>query len=138
LGVEVAGLEPTNAQLAKGAVRGAGRLASGDARGALAEVAGGLAAPIGDGRDHGMVPIVCTQKGAIVSGAPQANAAIPVGVLGNAVRGLRSADGGKTWKALHPFPHFGVVGYHLTALGNGWVVLTSIVYGVGKDGEWAC
>jgi hypothetical protein len=33
-------------QVARGAVRGAGRLAKGDGRGALVEVAGGLAAPV--------------------------------------------------------------------------------------------
>ena len=34
-------------------------------------------------------------------------------------------------------PHFGVAGYDLTVLRNGWIALTSIVYGVGQDGEWA-
>src|SRR5262249_51490925 len=82
---------------------------------------GGRVLPFGDGRNHGMVPMVRTRTGALVSGAPQANAPVPVGVPGRAVRGLRSADGGKTWQALHAFPHFGVAGYDLTALGNGWV-----------------
>jgi predicted acyl esterase len=97
----------------------------------------GKVAPFGDGRNHGMVPIVRTRKGTLVSGAPQADAAVPVGVPRDLVRGLRSTDGGKTWEALHALPHFGLAGYDLTALDNGWVVLTSIVYGVGKDGEWS-
>jgi hypothetical protein len=42
----VAGGVSAGAQVARGAVRGAGRLAWGDGRGALAEVAGGLAAPV--------------------------------------------------------------------------------------------
>jgi predicted acyl esterase len=91
----------------------------------------------GDGRNHGMVPIVRTVKGTIVSGAPQADASVPLGSPRDLVGGLRSTDGGKTWEALHALPHFGVAGYDLTPLSNGWVVLTSIVYGVGEDGEWA-
>lgn len=93
--------------------------------------------PFGDGRNHGMVPIVRTRKGTIISGAPQANAPVPVGKPGETVRGLRSTDGGKTWTALHAFPYFGVAGYDLTVLDNDWIVLTSIVYGVGHDGEWS-
>ena len=92
----------------------------------------------GDGRNHGMVPIVRTSKGTIISGAPQADApAGLVGPPGKTVRGLRSTDGGKTWQALHALPYFGVAGYDLTVLENGWIVLTSIVYGVGRDGEWS-
>jgi predicted acyl esterase len=97
----------------------------------------GKVTPFGDGRNHGMVPIVRTPKGSIISGAPQADAGVPAGPPRDLVRGLRSTDGGKSWEALHALPHFGVAGYDLTALGNGWVVLTSIVYGVGEDGEWA-
>ena len=92
---------------------------------------------LSDGRNHGMVPIVRTQKGTIVSGAPQADSPVPVGPPGETVRGLRSTDGGKTWQALHALPYFGVAGYDLTVLRNGWIVLTSIVYGVGRDGEWS-
>ena len=91
----------------------------------------------GDGRNHGMVPIVRTSKGTIISGAPQADSPVPVGRPGKTVRGLRSTDGGKTWQALHALPYFGVAGYDLTVLENGWIVLTSIVYGVGSDGEWS-
>ena len=93
--------------------------------------------PFGDGRNHGMVPMVKTPTGTLISGAPEANAKVPVGVPGTIVRGLRSTDGGQTWDALHAFPYFGVAGYDLTVLNNGWIVLTSIVYGVGRDGEWS-
>ncbi|MGE5193801.1 MAG: exo-alpha-sialidase, partial [Deltaproteobacteria bacterium] len=93
--------------------------------------------PFGDGRNHGMVPIVKTSRGTLISGAPVANATLPVSVPREIVRGLRSIDGGKTWQALHAFPTFGVAGYDLTVLAEDWIVLTSIVYGVGQDGEWA-
>ena len=90
----------------------------------------------GDGRNHGMVPMVRTAKGTLISGAPQGNAPVPVGKPGNQVRGMRSTNGGKTWNPLHAFPHFGVAGYDLTVLHNGWIVLTAIIYGFGQDGEW--
>jgi hypothetical protein len=84
-----------------------------------------------------MVPIVRTAEGTLISGAPQAEAPVPVGQPGNMVDGLRSTDDGKTWTALGVFPHFGVAGYDLTLLTNGWAVLTYIVYGVGVDGEFS-
>ncbi len=93
--------------------------------------------PFGDGRNHGMVPMVRTPRGTLVSGAPQAHAPVPIGVPGNMVRGLRSTDGGRTWEALGVFPPFGVAGYDLTVLTNGWIALTYIVYGVGQDGEFS-
>ncbi len=93
--------------------------------------------PFGDGRNHGMVPIVRTPADTLISGAPQAQAPVPVGVPGDTVDGLRSTDGGHTWQPLGVFPHFGVAGSDLTLLTNGWVVLTYIVYGVGTDGEWS-
>jgi hypothetical protein len=93
--------------------------------------------PFGDVRNHGMVPIVKTSRGTLISGAPVANATVPVHVPRDIVRGLRSTDGGKTWQALHAFPTFGVAGYDLSVLSNDWIVLTAIVYGVGQDGEWA-
>ena len=80
--------------------------------------------PFADGRNHGMVPIVSTPSGAIVSGAPQAEAPVPVGQPGHTVRGLRSADGGQTWEALGVFPHFGVAGYDLIALADGRLLFT--------------
>jgi len=97
----------------------------------------GKVTPFSDGRNHGMVPIVSTPRGTFISGAPQADSPVPVGVPGQMVRGLRSTDRGKTWMALNAFPRFGVAGYDLTVLSNGWIVLTSIVYGVGVDGEWS-
>ncbi len=93
--------------------------------------------PFGDTRNHGMVPIVRTSTGTLISGAPQTVAPVPVGQPGDMVRGLRSTDAGATWQALHAFPHFGVAGYDLTVLTNGWVVFTAILYGVGVDGEFA-
>ena len=93
--------------------------------------------PFGDRRNHGLVPIVRTANGTLISGAPQAEAPVPVGVPGNMVRGLRSTDGGATWQALNAFPHFGTAGYDLVVLDNGWIALTYIVYGVGRDGEFS-
>jgi hypothetical protein len=91
----------------------------------------------GDGRDHGMVPIVRTPSGALVSGAPIAQATLPVSTPVEIVRGLRSTDQGRTWQPLHALPTFGVAGYDLIVLKNGWLALTSIIYGIGQDGEWA-
>jgi hypothetical protein len=93
--------------------------------------------PFGDGRNHGMVPLVRTPAGTLISGAPVANSGVPTVLPQDAVKGLRSTDGGRTWSPLHAFSYFGVAGYDLTVLSNGWVVFTSIVYGVGQDGEWA-
>lgn len=93
--------------------------------------------PFGDGRNHGMIPLVQTSSGTLISGAPQSNAPVPVGKPGEMVSGLRSKDEGKSWQALHSLPYFGVAGYDLTALDKGPVVLTSILYGVGRDSEWA-
>tara|TARA_R110002095_G_scaffold127358_2_gene110426 strand:+ start:420 stop:1502 length:1083 start_codon:yes stop_codon:yes gene_type:complete len=90
-----------------------------------------------DGRNHGMVPLVQTARGTFISGAPQAGSPVPAGKPGQMVYGLRSIDQGKSWTALHNFPYFGVAGYDLTALKNGTLVLTSILYGVGRDDEWA-
>ena len=93
--------------------------------------------PFGDERRHGLVPIVKTRQGTFLSGAPVASAGMPISTPVNPVRGLRSVDQGRTWQALHALPTFGVAGYDLTVLQNGWIVLTSIVYGIGQDGEWA-
>jgi hypothetical protein len=103
----------------------------------LYDVAADAMSVFGDGRNHGMVPIVRTRSGTLVSGAPQASAPVPVGVPGDMVGGLRSADGGQTWRALDTFPHFGVAGYDLTVLTNDWIALTYIVYGCGVDGEFS-
>jgi hypothetical protein len=88
----------------------------------------GKLTPFGDGRDHGMVPIVRTLKGTLVSGAPYERRGALAGKPGKLVRGLRSTDGGLTWQALNVFPPFGVAGYDLTPLADGRVVLTSIIY----------
>ncbi len=90
----------------------------------------------GDGRNHGMVPIIATPGGAILSGAPQADSQVPAGPPVKMVRGLRSSDGGKSWQALQTFPYFGVAGYDLLALADGRIVLSNIEYGVGRDDEW--
>lgn len=67
-------------------------------------VESGKATPFGDGKNHGMVPIVRTPKGTLISGA-----------------GRRSTDHGKTWKQVKPFP---TMAYHtdMIALKNGLVV----------------
>ena len=101
------------------------------------DVAANRITPFGDGRNHGMVPIVKSPKGTLISGAPVANSTEPIVLPRDIVRGLRSTDGGQTWKPLHAFPTFGVAGYDLTVRKNGDIVLTSIVYGIGQDGEWA-
>ncbi len=93
--------------------------------------------PFGDGRNHGLVPLVRTPAGTFISGAPVANSTVPITLPHDIVRGLRSTDQGSTWQPLEVLPTFGVAGYDLTVLANGWVVLTSIVYGIGQDGEWA-
>jgi hypothetical protein len=103
----------------------------------LYEAATDTLLPFGDGRNHGMVPMVRTHAGTLISGAPQTEAPVPVGQPGNMVSGLRSTDDGATWEALNAFPHFGVAGYDLTVLANGWILFTAIVYGVGVDGEFA-
>ena len=75
--------------------------------------------PFGDGRNHGLVPIVRTPKGTLVSGA-----------------GLRSTDGGKTWEKVDPFPKIGENGwrFEMVALDNGWL-LAGEVLGPGVGGE---
>lgn len=88
----------------------------------------GEISPFGDGRDHGMVPIVRTPRGTLISGAVYERRGALAGKPGPLVRGLRSTDGGQTWQALNVFPKFGVAGYDLTVLPDGRVVLTSIVY----------
>ena len=94
----------------------------------------------GDGRNHGMVPIIRTAGGALLSGAPQASSPAPVGKpdpSGEMVYGLRSTTEGVTWEPLNQLSHFGVCGYDLTVLSNGWIVHTAVIYGVGVDGEYA-
>jgi glycerophosphoryl diester phosphodiesterase len=73
----------------------------------------------GDGRNHGLVPIVRTAQGTLVSG-----------------KGLRSTDGGKTWQEIKPFPDVASQGWRqqMIALKNGWLLASQIV-GPGVGGE---
>jgi hypothetical protein len=75
--------------------------------------------PFGDGRVHGLVPIVRTPKGTFVSGA-----------------GLRSTDEGKTWQPIEKFPDIKTQGWRheLVCLSNGWL-LASEILGPGFGGE---
>lgn len=75
--------------------------------------------PFGDQRNHGLVPIVRTPKGTLVSGL-----------------GLRSSDGGKTWQAVKPFPDVSSQGWRqqMIALQNGWLLASQVV-GPGFGGE---
>ena len=75
--------------------------------------------PFGDGRQHGLVPIVRTQKGTFVSGA-----------------GLRSTDEGQTWEPIEKFPDLKEQGWRheMVALANGWL-LASEILGPGVGGE---
>jgi hypothetical protein len=77
--------------------------------------------PFGDGRNHGLVPIVRTAKGTLVSG-----------------NGQRSTDGGMTWEKVTPFPAIGANGWRfdLVTLENGWLVASEVLGpGVGGD-KW--
>ena len=75
--------------------------------------------PLGNGLTHGLVPIVRTPKGTLVSGS-----------------GWRSTDQGKTWKKIAPFPRIDKDGwrYEMIALSNGWLVASEVV-GPGFGGE---
>jgi uncharacterized protein len=79
----------------------------------------GKTTPFADGRKHGLVPMVRTVKGTLVSGA-----------------GLRSTDGGKTWEKVTPFPKVGKDGwrYDLITLDNGWLVASEVL-GPGFGGD---
>lgn len=71
------------------------------------------------GKNHGLVPIVRTAKGSLVSAA-----------------GLRSTDGGKTWEACQTFPDVVQNGWRhqLLALKNG-LLMGSYIEGPGVGGE---
>jgi hypothetical protein len=73
----------------------------------------------GDGRLHGLVPIVRTPRGTFVSGA-----------------GLRSTDEGQTWQPIHKFPNLKEQGWRheMVCLSNGWL-LASEILGPGFGGE---
>lgn len=74
--------------------------------------------PFGD-KTHGLVPIVRTAKGTLVSGA-----------------GLRSTDGGKTWEKVSPFPDITKNGwrFEVAALANGWLAAGEVI-GPGTGGD---
>lgn len=77
------------------------------------------ASPFGDGRVHGLVPIVQTPRGTFVSGA-----------------GIRSTDDGKTWQTIKGFPDIKSQGWRheMLCLKNGWL-LASEILGPGFGGE---
>jgi hypothetical protein len=79
----------------------------------------GESTPFGDGRTHGLVPIVRTPQGTFVSGA-----------------GLRSTDEGKTWSAIEGFPDIKTQGWRheMVCLANGWL-LASEILGPGVGGN---
>lgn len=72
-----------------------------------------------DGQNHGLVPIVRTPQGTLVSGA-----------------GLRSIDGGKSWNKITPFPKIRENGWRFEMIGlaNGWL-LAGEVLGSGFGGD---
>lgn len=82
------------------------------------------AEPIRDLRHAGMVPMVRTATGALISG----------GTSNKRENGLRSTDGGKTWQPLRAFS-FSNHGcpFDLTVLDNGWIVHTTILYQLLAD-----
>eukprot|EP00913_Durusdinium_trenchii_P028363 g26591.t1 len=75
--------------------------------------------PFGDGKVHGLVPIVQTPSGTFVSGA-----------------GLRSTDRGKSWKKISDFPDIHSQGWRheMVSLGGG-IVVASQILGPGFGGE---
>jgi len=96
-----------------------------------------VATPWGDGRNHGMVPLVRTPRGTLLSGSPEVDSPVPGGKPKQPTGGLRSTDGGKSWQPLHAFPRFGVAGYDLLVLRDGTNLLTAIDYGGSDGGEIA-
>lgn len=73
----------------------------------------------GDGKNHGLVPIIKTVKNTLVSG-----------------KGLRSTDQGKTWVEIKPFPDVSSQGWRhqMVSLDNGLLVASQIV-GPGFGGD---
>jgi hypothetical protein len=73
----------------------------------------------GDGRVHGLTPIVRTPKGTFISG-----------------KGLRSTDEGRTWQEVKGMPDIKTQGWRheLICLSNGWL-LASEILGPGVGGE---
>lgn len=75
--------------------------------------------PFGDGRVHGLVPIVQTTQQTFISGA-----------------GLRSTDHGRTWQTINNFPDIKTQGWRheMICLRNGWL-LASEIPGPGFGGN---
>lgn len=94
-------------------------LATIDDRTLIFHPSGKPAEPFGDGRNHGLTPIVRTPKGTFISGA-----------------GLRSTDGGKTWQPITGLPDIKTQGWRheLVCLSDG-VLLASEILGPGFGGE---
>ena len=82
----------------------------------------------GDGRKHGMVPIVRTPRGTFISGTSDADSPVLGGKVKDPVGGLRSTDGGKTWQPLHALPRLGVSGHDIIVLRDGSLLLTTPEY----------
>ena len=77
------------------------------------------AKPFGDGRSHGLVPIVRTPKGTYISGS-----------------GWRSTDDGQSWQEIDKFPNLKEQGWRheMVCLANGWLLASEILGpGVGGD-----
>ena len=73
----------------------------------------------GDGRNHGLTPIVRTTKGTLLTGG-----------------GLRSTDLGQTWEKVDKFPAIQENGWRfdMRTLDNGWVVTQEVIGpGIGGD-----
>ncbi len=79
----------------------------------------GSAEPFGDGRVHGLVPLVRTPRGTFISG-----------------QGWRSTDAGKSWSQIGKFPDLASQGWRheMVCLDNGWL-LASEILGPGFGGE---
>lgn len=94
-------------------------LASIDDRTLVLDPTTGAGMPLGDGRNHGLVPIVRTPRGTFVSGA-----------------GLRSVDDGRTWQPIADLPDVKTQGWRheLICLSDG-TLLASEVLGPGVGGE---
>ncbi|MFK5922976.1 MAG: sialidase family protein [Verrucomicrobiota bacterium] len=75
--------------------------------------------PFGDGRIHGLIPVLRTPAGTYISGA-----------------GLRSIDEGKSWVEIKDFPNLAEQGWRheMVCLKNGWL-LASEILGPGTGGE---
>lgn len=79
----------------------------------------GSVEPFGDGRLHGLTPLVRTAKGTFVSGL-----------------GVRSTDGGKTWQEIKDMPDVKSQGWrHEMAALPGGLVVASRILGPGFGGE---